>query len=160
MSAVTAPVHNSAQPVAPYKTAPTSYVATAETPARLPLVVAPKYFAPEPPAMLTAWRGPGLETLEDAGQTVEKSDDRFAYVVVQLPADAKLFLGGNKTSVSGAVRKFKIPVSDSSKEYSYTIRAELVRHGQTYVAESTESLVAGKTISIKVNDVPVALAAR
>jgi hypothetical protein len=71
-----------------------------------------------------------------------------------------LFLGGNKTSVSGAVRKFKIPVADSSEEYSYKIRAELTRHGQTYVAESTELLVAGKTVSIKVNDVPVTLAAR
>lgn len=110
--------------------------------------------------MLTALRGPGLETLEDETQSVAQKDDRFAYVVVQLPADAKLFLGGNVTSVSGSVRKFKIPVSDTSKEYSYTIRAELTRHGQTYVAESTESLVAGKTISIKVNDVPVALASR
>lgn len=121
------------------------------------MVAAPARFAPQTPAVLTNFRGPGLSTIEEQPAT---PDDGFAYVVVQLPEDATLYLGGNKTSVSGEVRKFKIPVSDNGKEYSYKIRAELTRHGQTYVAESTEKLIAGKTVSIKVNDVPVALATR
>lgn len=124
------------------------------------MVVAPEYFASQAPAVLTSLRGPGVSIIEEQPATSEVSEDGFAYVVVQLPEDATLYLGGNKTSVSGEVRKFKIPVSDSSKEYSYKIRAELTRHGQTYVAESTETLIAGKTVSIKVNDVAVAVAAR
>lgn len=73
--------------------------------------------------------------------------------MVQLPEDATLYLGGNETTTTGNVRKFKIPVSDTSRTYPYTVRAELVRNGQTYVARSTETLEAGKTISVKVNDV-------
>lgn len=77
----------------------------------------------------------------------------FAYVVVQLPEDATLILGGNKTSASGSIRKFKIPVSDPQQSYPYTVRAELTRGGQLFVAQSTETLVAGQTVNVKVNDV-------
>ena len=77
----------------------------------------------------------------------------FAYVVVQLPEDATLILGGNKTSTSGNVRKFKIPLSDPQQSYPYTVRAELTRGGQLFVAQSTETLVAGQTVNVKVNDV-------
>lgn len=85
----------------------------------------------------------------------------YAYVVVHVPADATLILGGNQTEMGGTVRKFKIPVSSSSDSYDYTVRAELTRGGQLYVAQSTEKLVAGQTVSIKVNDVPaVNVAAR
>ena len=84
----------------------------------------------------------------------------YAYVVVQLPEDAVLYLGGNKTTMTGGLRKFKIPVTDSSRSYPYAIRAELVRNGQTFVAASTETLVAGQTVSVKVNDTDVAVASR
>ncbi len=79
----------------------------------------------------------------------------FAYIVVQLPEDATLILGGNKTSVSGNVRRFKIPLSDSRQTYPYTVRAEMTRGGQLFIAQSTETLVAGRTVSVKVNDVAV-----
>ncbi|HIF01688.1 MAG: TIGR03000 domain-containing protein [Fuerstiella sp.] len=79
----------------------------------------------------------------------------FAYIVVQLPEDATLILGGNNTSVSGNVRKFKIPLSNSQQSYPYTVRAEMTRGGQLFIAESTETLVAGRTVSVKVNDVAV-----
>ena len=84
----------------------------------------------------------------------------YAYVVVQLPTDAVLYLGGNKTSTKGGLRKFKIPVTDASRSYPYAIKAELVRDGQVYVATSTETLVAGQTVNVKVNDIDVAVAAR
>jgi len=84
----------------------------------------------------------------------------YAYVVVRLPDDAVLYLGGNKTTTTGGLRKFKIPVTDSSRSYPYAIKAELVRDGQVFIASSTETLVAGQTVSVKVNDVDVAVAAR
>ncbi|MEZ6132377.1 MAG: TIGR03000 domain-containing protein [Planctomycetaceae bacterium] len=76
----------------------------------------------------------------------------FAYVIVSLPEDATLYLGGNATTTTGSVRKFKVPVEDGGT-YSYAVRVELERAGQQYVAESTEVLTAGKTVSVKVNDV-------
>jgi len=79
--------------------------------------------------------------------------DEFAYIVVQLPEDATLILGGNKTAVAGNVRKFKIPLSDTQRSYPYTVRAEMTRNGQLFVAQSTETLVAGQTVNVKVNDV-------
>jgi uncharacterized protein (TIGR03000 family) len=82
----------------------------------------------------------------------DAQDGSFAYVVVTLPEDATLILGGNRTTSTGEVRKFKIPVNEAG-QHSYSVRVELVRDGQNYVAESTETLVAGKTVSVKVNDV-------
>ncbi|MCP4171201.1 MAG: hypothetical protein GY758_10575 [Fuerstiella sp.] len=79
--------------------------------------------------------------------------DEFAYIVVQLPEDATLILGGNRTAVAGNVRKFKIPLSDTQRSYPYTVRAEMTRNGQLFVAQSTETLVAGQTVNVKVNDV-------
>lgn len=77
----------------------------------------------------------------------------FAYVVVTLPEDATLYLGGNKTASEGAVRKFKIPVNGADSSHDYDVRVVLNRNGQNYVARSTETLQAGKTVSVKVNDV-------
>jgi uncharacterized protein (TIGR03000 family) len=95
-----------------------------------------------------ALRSPGYAVRPNAVPAAE-----FAYVVVQLPEDATLILGGNRTSVSGNIRKFKIPLSDTQQGYPYTVRAELTRGGQLFVAQSTETLVAGQTINVKVNDV-------
>jgi len=88
--------------------------------------------------------------------TAARPVQQFAYVVVQLPEDATLYLGGNRTNVTGGVRKFKIPVTNAGQSVAYTVRAELTRNGQVYVAKSTEQLVAGKTVSVKVNDVAAA----
>ena len=82
----------------------------------------------------------------------------FAYVVVSLPQDATLYLGGNRTSLSGPVRKFKIPVKAAGQGHQYSVKVILTRDGQKYVAQSTETLMAGKTVSVKVNDVKPAAA--
>ncbi len=93
-------------------------------------------------------RSPGYAVRPNAVPAAE-----FAYVVVQLPEDATLILGGNRTSVSGNIRKFKILLSDPQQDYPYIVRAEITRGGQLFVAQSTETLVAGQTINVKVNDV-------
>jgi uncharacterized protein (TIGR03000 family) len=98
-----------------------------------------------------ARRSPGYAVRPSAVPAVPAAE--FAYVVVQLPEDATLILGGNKTSTLGNIRKFKIPVSDPQQSYPYTVRAELTRGGQLFVAQSTETLVAGQTVNVKVNDV-------
>jgi uncharacterized protein (TIGR03000 family) len=77
---------------------------------------------------------------------------QFAYVVVSLPQDATLYLGGHQTTNAGAVRKFKIPVNDG-QSHAYAVRVVLERDGQNYVAQSSETLQAGKTVSVTVNDV-------
>lgn len=77
---------------------------------------------------------------------------QFAYCVVTLPQDATLYLGGNVTASAGAVRKFKIPVTDT-QAHPYAVRVVLQRGGQSYVAQSVESLQAGKTVTVNVNDV-------
>jgi len=114
-------------------------------------------------------RGPGLADITPApvvtpvvkpAVVAPAATQAYAYVVVQLPEDAVLYLGGNRTQESGAVRKFKIPVSDSNAQYAYDIKAELIRDGRTYVAATTEQLKAGETVSVKVNDVAVAVANR
>lgn len=56
------------------------------------------------------------------------------------------------TASAGPVRKFKIPVNDT-QSHPYAVRVILNRNGQNYVAQSVETLQAGKTVSVKVNDV-------
>lgn len=79
-----------------------------------------------------------------------------------LPEDATLYLGGHKTSTTGAVRKFKIPVTAEAVQENYDVKVVLERDGQSYVANSQERLAIGRTTSVKVNDVAsdVTVAAR
>lgn len=81
------------------------------------------------------------------------ADQQFAYVVVTLPQDATLYLGGHKTSTTGTVRKFKIPVTAEAVQNDYDVKVVLERNGQSYVANSQERLAIGRTTTVKINDV-------
>lgn len=70
-----------------------------------------------------------------------------------LPQDATLYLGGHKTTTTGAVRKFKIPVTEAAVRAPYDVKVVLERNGQTFVANTQKNLEIGQTTTVKVNDV-------
>lgn len=52
-------------------------------------------------------------------------------LVVELPADAKLFIDGQPTKTPSATRVFQTPDLQPGETYYYVLRAEVVRNGQT-----------------------------
>lgn len=70
-----------------------------------------------------------------------------AKLVVKLPADAKLFVDDVQTTTANKeVRQFRTPALAVGQEYSYTLRAEVVRDGKTYTDTKTVIVRAGATI--------------
>jgi uncharacterized protein (TIGR03000 family) len=67
-----------------------------------------------------------------------------ATIVVSLPADAKLMVDGKPTSSTSETRTFVSPRLDPSKIYYYTLKAEIVRDGQTLVLEKRVDIQAGR----------------
>jgi len=52
-----------------------------------------------------------------------------ATVVVNLPAEAKLFVDGERVPMTTAVRSFKTPGLRAGQDYFYTMKAEILRDG-------------------------------
>ncbi len=74
---------------------------------------------------------------------VEASGDAV-YLTVAVPADAKVFVNGNATSSTGAVRKFVSHGLKSGKDYKFQVRAEMTgSDGQVLSDEKTLVVSAG-----------------
>ena len=71
-------------------------------------------------------------------------------MVVNVPADAVVYVAGQKTSLTGTQRRFSIRTADASKTYRYGLRVETVRNGKTLVSETTHTIRAGQQISVNV----------
>ena len=66
-------------------------------------------------------------------------------LTVKVPADAKVFLAGNATNSTGAVRVYRTSnLKEGSGWNDYTVKVELNRGGRTLVKEQTVSLAAGE----------------
>jgi uncharacterized protein (TIGR03000 family) len=66
-----------------------------------------------------------------------------ARLVVQLPADAQLFVDEQSTTSRSAERAFVTPALEPGYVYTYTLRAEIVRDGQKYVETQKVAVTAG-----------------
>jgi uncharacterized protein (TIGR03000 family) len=76
-----------------------------------------------------------------------------ATIVVSLPAEAKLIIDDRTTVSTSAVRTFATPVLEAGKEYYYTLKAEVVRDGQTVTTTERVAVRAGQTSRISL-DIP------
>ena len=71
-----------------------------------------------------------------------------ATVVVSLPADATLTIGGSHTKSTGGVRSFITPSLRPGQEYTYTFKAEFVRQGQTITVAQEVPVWAGRQTDV------------
>ncbi len=62
-----------------------------------------------------------------------------ARVTVKLPADARLYVDGVPCPLTSATRSFDTPELDAGRSYYYTLKAEVVRDGETHAATSAWS---------------------
>jgi uncharacterized protein (TIGR03000 family) len=67
-----------------------------------------------------------------------------AQLVINLPADAKLSLDGQTMSGTSPVRVFQTPDLAPGSDYSYSLRAEITRNGQTQVVVRRATVRAGE----------------
>jgi len=84
-----------------------------------------------------------------------------ATLVVSLPADAKLTIDESATKATDAVRTFVTPTLEAGKDFSYSLKAEVVRNGQTLTATQNVTVRAGQVSRITLEiPAPAGVAAR
>jgi len=66
-----------------------------------------------------------------------------ATIIVSLPADAKLLIDDFATKSTSAARVFTSPELAPGQAFSYTLKAEIVRDGQTLTVTEQVSVRAG-----------------
>jgi uncharacterized protein (TIGR03000 family) len=67
-----------------------------------------------------------------------------ATLVVTLPADAKLTIDDAATTSTSAIRVFTSPDLPRGKEFYYTVKADIVRNGQTITVKKQVLVRAGQ----------------
>jgi len=78
-----------------------------------------------------------------------------ATIVVNLPAEAKLTIDDAATRSTSSVRVFSTPTLDNGKDFFYTLKAEIVRDGQTVTASKKVAVRAGEETRVSL-EFPVA----
>jgi uncharacterized protein (TIGR03000 family) len=100
---------------------------------------APAYATPAQPPM----PGDGVEKVptppKKKGDTDTSAAAR-ARLIVQVPADAKLYIDDNPMKTTAAQRTFNTPPLQPGMAYYYMVRAEVERDGQT-VSQTTRVIV-------------------
>lgn len=69
-------------------------------------------------------------------------------LMVDVPADAKIFVNGSTTTSTGASRQFVSRDLQSGFNYTYEVKAEVVRDGKTVEQVKTINLRAGQTANV------------
>jgi uncharacterized protein (TIGR03000 family) len=81
-----------------------------------------------------------------AAPAVVQASGEAATVVVQVPADARMWVDGQAADLTSATRTFQTPALEKGRDYSYTIRAEATRDGQV-VSQSQRVVVRAGQVS-------------
>jgi len=75
-----------------------------------------------------------------------------ATVVVELPADATLYVDGQKAEVTSGRRTVVTPELKPGQDYYYTIKAEAVRDGQAVVKTEQVAFRAGQAVTVRLGE--------
>jgi uncharacterized protein (TIGR03000 family) len=117
------------------------------------------YVAPSAPAV-TPPAG-GSPELPPPRKTPPKSKESTrANLIVQLPADAKLFVDGQLTRTTSKTRYFVTPPLQPGQIYFYDLRAEVVRDGQTVSLSRRVIVRPGESVTTSFAEMQGAAAAR
>jgi uncharacterized protein (TIGR03000 family) len=73
-----------------------------------------------------------------------------ATIFVSLPAEAKLTVDGAATQSTSSTRIFATPALDRDSDYFYTLKAEIVRDGQTVTASKRIAVRAGEETRVSI----------
>jgi uncharacterized protein (TIGR03000 family) len=73
-------------------------------------------------------------------------------VVVNLPADAKMYVDGQQANLSSPIRSFTTPQLQPGRDYFYNIKAVAYRNGETRVQSARVVVRAGQTARVQFGD--------
>lgn len=93
---------------------------------------------------------PKAEALDAPEADPVSADTSKATLIVKVPADATVYLVGQKMSLTGTERRYRIPVADPGKDYTYPVRVEVVRNGKTLVSETSHTVRGGQQVEVAV----------
>lgn len=97
----------------------------------------------------------GLCTIGGGGAYHALATGTEATLIVSLPTDATLTIDGEETNSNSAQRVFVTPALEEGKVYEYTLRAKVVRDGQTQIATAKVTFRPGETKQVELT-VPAA----
>jgi uncharacterized protein (TIGR03000 family) len=83
---------------------------------------------------------------------VASASAKPATLLVELPADAKLYVDGYLSKQASAKRTIVTPDLDGGSDYTYTLKAESVQDGQTVTKTKTVTFRAGGTVRVDFNE--------
>jgi uncharacterized protein (TIGR03000 family) len=83
-------------------------------------------------------------------------DSNKGFLVVRLPADAKLFVNDQPMNSRGGLRRFASPELQPGRIYPYALRAQWQRNGKTVERNETIYLRAGDYKRLAISDAPQA----
>jgi uncharacterized protein (TIGR03000 family) len=83
-----------------------------------------------------------------AGAPAVVQRDSRVHFALTVPADARVYLESQPTTVTGTVRHYVTPELTPGHEYRYTIRVEVVRNDKTYAANSEMRIRAGDNVNL------------
>jgi uncharacterized protein (TIGR03000 family) len=72
-----------------------------------------------------------------------------ATLIVSLPAEARLKVGGHVVKAAGGVRTLRSPALEPGKAYEYTLEADLEQDGRTRVVRQVVEVRAGAEVRVK-----------
>ncbi len=73
-----------------------------------------------------------------------------AYLNVNVPADAKVYLQDQLMTVGGTDRRFVTPQMEDGVQHVYTVKVEVVRNGQTVSKTAQATVAAGQEVGVAV----------
>jgi uncharacterized protein (TIGR03000 family) len=79
----------------------------------------------------------------------KEKEPREAKLVVELPADAKLYIDGTEMNSGSPTRGIVTPPLDPQQTYHYQVKAVLVRHGFTISETRTVRLIPGELVTAR-----------
>jgi len=91
-----------------------------------------------PTPMIPGVAAPGAEQVPPPKQEKDNKDQTStnrAQLIVELPADATLYIDGQQMKTSSGRRVFNTPALEPGQTYYYVLRAEVVRDGQRKMSE-------------------------
>jgi len=106
--------------------------------------------------------GPGQlgppEKGKGKGKTGSTQAESTGVILVSLPAEARLTVDGQPTTSTSATRTLVSPNLQSGYEYTYTLRAEITRDGQTLAQTQRVAVRAGAQSTVSFDFSPTGVA--
>ena len=95
--------------------------------------------------------GGGYYTASYTAAPIATAVTAVAYLNVKVPEDAKVYLQDQLMTIPGTQRRFVTPAIEQGYQSNYTVKAEVVRNGQTITKTAQATVSAGQEVDVVVS---------